>query len=156
MRDTEFREHRRNREERAKEGVALHAKLQIGAVGGLASDLETGQREHANFLVDDLLARPDGKLLPGYFAFLLRFPDEATAFTETVEWIRMRKRFWIATQHHIDMSQVAIHTDSFWRRHHEIGGWGTLLLRTIFGIGADMNDFLGITQLVHHLVALVK
>src|SRR3974377_1381266 len=156
MRDTEFREQRRNREERAKEGVALHAKLQIGAVGGLAGDLKAGQREHADFFVDDLLARPDGKLLPGYFAFLLRFPDEASAFTDTVERIGVRKSLGIAAQYDTDVGQIAIHSDSFWRRHHKVGSWGALLLRTVFWVGANVDDFLGVAQFVNNFVPLVE
>ena len=64
-------------EECAEEGVALHAELEVGAVGGLARDLEAGQREDANVLVDDLLAGPDGQVLPGALAFRVGLPDQA-------------------------------------------------------------------------------
>ena len=70
-------EDRRHGKERAKERVALHAQLQVGAVGRVAGDLEAGQRVHANLLVDDLLARPHGQPLPRLLALLLRLPDQA-------------------------------------------------------------------------------
>src|SRR5208283_5499346 len=52
----EFAKQRRNREKCAQEGVPLHAKLKIGAIGRGARDLEPRQGEHADVLVDDLLA----------------------------------------------------------------------------------------------------
>ena len=59
LRDAELLQQAADRKECAEEGVALHAQLQIAAVGRLAGDFEAGQREDANLLVDDLLARPD-------------------------------------------------------------------------------------------------
>src|SRR5207249_11904179 len=44
--DAELVEERRDGEERAEERIPLHAQLQVGAVGGLARDLESRQREH--------------------------------------------------------------------------------------------------------------
>lgn len=51
--------------------VGVHAKLQVGAVGGLAGNLEARQREHADFLGDNLLAGPQRQLLPRHLAFLV-------------------------------------------------------------------------------------
>ena len=72
--DGELVEERADGEERAEKCVALHAQLQVGAVGGFFGDGEAGQREDANLLVDDLLARPERQLLPGVRAFLIGLP----------------------------------------------------------------------------------
>ena len=92
-RDAEFLEQRRHGEERAEERVALHAQLQVGAIGRLARDLEAGQREDADLLLDDLLARPQRQPLPRLLAFFLRLPDEAAALGHAVERVGMRERF---------------------------------------------------------------
>ena len=62
--DAELLEQGADGEECAEEGVALHAELQVAAVGGLFGDVEAGQREDADVLVDDLLARPEGQAAP--------------------------------------------------------------------------------------------
>ena len=59
LRDAELVQQAGDGEEGAEERVALHAELQVAAVGGLARDFKAGQREDANVFVDDLLARPD-------------------------------------------------------------------------------------------------
>ena len=58
LRDAELLQHGADGEEGAEEGVALHAELKIGAVGGFAGDFEAGQSIDANLFLDDLLARP--------------------------------------------------------------------------------------------------
>ena len=154
--DTEFSQQRRHLEERTEKSVALHAELQVGAIGGLAGDLESRQGEDADLLRDDLLARPQRQLLPRHLAFLVRLPHQASALGESVERIGVRERLRIATQHHGHVAQVAIDANALRRSHHEVGGGGSLLLGTVLGIGADVNDFLGIAQLVDDLVALVE
>ena len=69
----------RDGEEGAEEGVALHAELKVGAVSCLAGDFKARQREDANVLLDDLLARPERQVLPRVFAFFVRLPDETAA-----------------------------------------------------------------------------
>ena len=75
--DAELLQQGADREEGAEEGVALHAELKVGAVGRLAGNFETGQREDANVFLDDLLAGPEGQVLPRALAFRIRLPDEA-------------------------------------------------------------------------------
>ncbi len=71
----EFLEQRRDREERAQERVALHAQLQVAAFGGLPRNLEAGQREHADVLVDESACRAQiGQPLPRLLAFFLGLP----------------------------------------------------------------------------------
>ena len=77
--DAEFLEQRRHGEERAEERVALHAQLQVAAIGGLPGNLEPRQREDADLLLDDLLAGPQREPLPRLLAFLLGLPDETAA-----------------------------------------------------------------------------
>src|SRR5439155_17244248 len=88
--DSEFLEERGDGEERAEEGVALHTQLEVAAFGRLARDLKTRQREHADVLVDDLLARPHREPLPRLRAFFLRLPHEAAALRHAVERVGMR------------------------------------------------------------------
>ncbi len=54
-------------EERALEGVALHAQLQIGVAGFFARDLERIEIEDADLVVDDVLLRPHREGLPDRF-----------------------------------------------------------------------------------------
>ena len=64
LRDAEFLQEWRHREERAEERVALHAQLKVATVGRLSRDVEARQREDADVLVDDLLARPRAAAAP--------------------------------------------------------------------------------------------
>ena len=57
-RNPEVLQHRRDREERPQKRVALHAELKVAAVSRFARDLEARQREDADVLIEDLLARP--------------------------------------------------------------------------------------------------
>ncbi len=77
LRDAELLQHRADGEECSEEGVALHAELKVGAVGRLAGDFKARQREDANVLLDDLLARPEGQVFPRALAFSVRLPDQA-------------------------------------------------------------------------------
>ena len=74
LRDAELLQQRAYREECAEECIALHAELQVGAVRRLAGNLKAGQREDANIVVDDLLARPDGKRSPTRVRLSRRIP----------------------------------------------------------------------------------
>ena len=149
-------EQRRHREERAQEGVALHSQLQVGAIGGVARDLETRQRVNANILVDDLLARPQRQPLPGLLAFLVRLPHQAAALGHSVQRIGVREGLGVAAQHDVHVAQVAIHAHALGGGDHEVGSRRAFLFRSVFRIGADVNDFLGIAEFVHDFVAIVE
>ena len=132
------------REECAEEGVALHAELEIGAVGGLAGDVKAGQGEDANLVVDDLLARPDGQVLPGALALGVRLPDERAAGLNAVERVGVGEGLGIAAEDGGDVAQIAVDANALLGRDHEVAGRRALLLRAVLGIGADVDDFLGI------------
>ena len=87
LRDAELLQHGADGEEGTEEGVALHAELKVGAVGGFAGDFEAGQSVDANVLLDDLLARPEGKVLPRALAFGIGLPDQSAAGLDAVERI---------------------------------------------------------------------
>ena len=152
--DAELGEHRRDREEGAQEGVALHAQLEVGAVGGLAGDPEAAQGEDADLLVEDLLAGPGGQPLPGLVALFLGLPDEGAALGHAVERVRVGEGLGVAAEDHGDVAQVAVHPDALGGHHQEVGGGGALLLRAVLGVRADVDDLAGPAQVVHHLVAL--
>ena len=154
--DPEFLEQRRDREEGAEERVALHAQLQVGAVGGFPRNLEPGQHEHADLLLDDLLAGPQRQPLPRLLALFLGFPDETAALLHAVERIVVGERLRIAAQHDVDVAQVAVHPDALRRGDHEVGGRRAFLFRSVFRIRPDVDDFLGIAEFVDDLVALVE
>ena len=119
-------------------------------------DSETRQRKDANFLFDDLLARPERQPLPGLLAFLVRLPDQAAALGHSIQRIGVGECLGIAAEHHVHVAQVAVHADSFRRGDHEVRGRRAFLFRAVFRIGADVNDFLGIAKFVHDFVAFVE
>ena len=146
--DSEFVEQGADGEECAEEGVALHAELQIATIGGLLGDGEAGQREDANVLVDDLLARPQRQTLPGLLAFFVGFPQQAAALGHAVERVGVGEGFGVAAENDGDMAQVAVDTDAVFGGDHEVAGGRAFFLGTVFGIGADVDDFLGVAEVV--------
>ncbi|MCG3162481.1 MAG: hypothetical protein JMDDDDMK_03736 [Acidobacteria bacterium] len=154
--DAELFEQPRNGEERAEESVALHAQLQIGAVGRFARNLEAGQREDADFMLDDLLARPQRQPLPRPFALLFGFPHQAAAFGHAVERVGMSEGFGIAAEHDIDVAQIAIHAHPRRRRNQEILSRRAFFLGAVFRISADVDDLFGIAEFVRHAIAFVN
>ena len=154
--DAEFLEQRRHREERAEERVALHAQLKVGAIGGISGNLEPGQREDANLLLDDLLAGPQGQPLPRLLALLVGLPDETAALRHPVERVAVGKGFRVAAEDDGDVTQVAVHPDPFRRGDHEVGGRRPLLFGPVFRVRADVDDLLGIPEFVDDLVAVVQ
>jgi hypothetical protein len=56
----------RDAEERAKEGIALHAELQLGLGGGFAGDVEARQDEDADVVFLNELAVLRRDALPGH------------------------------------------------------------------------------------------
>ena len=64
--------------------------------------------------------------------------------------------FGIAAEHNRDVAQIAIHSNALGSGDHEVGSRRALFLGTVFRVGADVDDFLGIAPLVHHFVAIVK
>ena len=131
-------EHGAHREERAQKRIALHAQLQVGAVRRLARNVKAGQREHANILVDNLLARPQRQVLPRALAVRVRLPHQAAAFLNSVQRIGVRKRLGIAAEHHGHVAQIAVHANAILGRDHEVTGRRALLFRPVLGIGADV------------------
>ena len=54
------------------------------------------------------------------------------------------------------MAKVAVDADAVFGGNHEVAGGGALLFRTVLGVGADVDDFLGIALVVDEAVALVE
>ena len=115
-----------------------------------------GQREDADLLVDDLLARPERQPLPRLLAFFLRLPDQAAALGHAVERVGVGERLRIAAEHDVDVTQIAVHPDPFRRRDHEVRGRRALLLGPVLRVRADVDDLLRVAELVDDLVALVE
>ena len=154
--DAEFLQQGADGEECAEEGIALHAELKVGAIGGLAGDFEAGQRVDANVLLDDLLARPDGEVLPCALAFCVGLPDEGAAGLDAVERIAVGEGLGIAAEDGGDVAQIAVDANAVLGGNHEVAGGRALLFRTVLGVGADVDDFLGIAVVVDEAVALVE
>jgi hypothetical protein len=114
----------------------------------LLGDGEAGQREDANVFIDDLLARPDGQPLPGLLAFLVRLPDQAAALLHAVERVGVGEGLGIAAENDGDVAQIAVDADAVFGGDHEVAGGRALLLGAVLGIGADVDDFLGIAEVV--------
>ena len=148
LRDAKLLKQGADPEKRAEKCVALHPELQIAAVSGVARDVEAGQREDADLLLDDLLARPQGQVLPGVLAVHVRLPDQAAALLHAVERIGVRECLGIAAENDGDVAQIAIDANTLFGRDHEVAGRRALLLGAVLGIGADVDHFLGIAQFV--------
>ena len=127
-RNTELIEQRADLEEGAEKCVALHAELQIAAVGGLAGNVEARQGEDANVLVDNLLARPDWKLLPRLLAFLVALPHKSSALLNAVQRIGVSECLGITAQNSGHVAQVAVDANTVLGRHHKVAGRRALLL----------------------------
>src|SRR5262249_22861153 len=155
LRDAELVEERRHGKKAAQERVPLHTKLEVAPVGGLAGDFEPRQGKDPYLLLDDLLTRPEREPFPGLLAFLVRLPEQASALRHPVERVGVRKCLRIAAQDDVDVTEVAIDPDALRRRNHEVGGWRTLLLRSVFWVRADVNNLLRITELIDDAVAFV-
>ena len=84
----------------------------------------------------------------------IRLPNQAAAFLHAVERIGVRERLGIAAENDGHVAQIAVDANAILGRDHEVAGGRALLLRTVLGIGADVNDFLGIAQIVLQSVAL--
>ena len=54
------------------------------------------------------------------------------------------------------MAQIAVDADAILGGDHEVAGGRALLFRAVLGIGADVDDFLGIALVVDQAVALVE
>src|SRR5215472_1286562 len=130
--------------------------MEVGAIGRLSGDLEAWQREHADLLLNDLLARPVRQPLPRLFTLFFGFPHQAATLGHAIERVGMCERLWITAKHDADMPKIAIDANPFGSCHHEIGSWGALFFGSIFGIGADVNDFLGVAEIIDYLVALIE
>ena len=122
--------------------------LTVAAVRCLAGDVEAGQREHADLLLDDLAARPDGQALPRLFAGLVRLPHEAPAFGHPIEGVGVGEGLRVAAEDDIDVAEIAVDADAIGGGDHEVGRRRALLLRAVLRIGADVDDFLGVAEVV--------
>ena len=95
-----------------------------------------------------------GRLLPRVLAFHVRLPNQAAALLHAVERIGVREGLGIAAENDRHVAQIAVDANAVLGRDHEVAGRRALLLRTVLGIGADVNHFLGIAQVVLQAVAL--
>ena len=66
----------------------------------------------------------------------------------------MGERLGIAAENDGHVAQIAVDANAILGRDHEVAGGRALLLRTVLGIGADVNHFLGIAKIVFQSVAL--
>ena len=73
-----------------------------------------------------------------------------------VERIGVGEGLGIAAENDGDVAQIAVHADAVFGGDHEVAGGRALLLRSVLGVGADVDDFLGIAQVVDQAVALVE
>ena len=60
----------------------------------------------------------------------------------------------IAAEDDIDMAQIAVDANTVFSGDHEVAGGRALLFRTILGVGADVDDFLGVAEVIDEAIAL--
>ena len=65
-----------------------------------------------------------------------------------VERVGVGEGLGIAAENDGDVAQVAVDADALLGGDHEVAGGRALFLRAVLGIGADVDDFLGIAELV--------
>ena len=81
-------------------------------------------------------------------AFLVGLPDEAAALLHAVERVGVGEGLGVAAEDDGHVAQVAVDADALLGGDHEVAGGRALLLGAVLGIGADVDDFLGIAELV--------
>ena len=81
------------------------------------------------------------------------FPDEGPAFDQTSDRIHVGEGFGIATKDDVHVAQIAIDADAFGSGGHEVFGGKTLLFRTVFRVGGNVDDFLRVALVVDHVIA---
>jgi hypothetical protein len=124
-------------EERALEGDALHAQLQLGGPGLLAGDLEGVEVEHADLVVDDELLRPEREAGPGLLAEV-GLDDEEAALLQAGQRVAVAEHGRVGREHDVDEDVFAVDADRLRRRREVVGGGLALLLRAVFRIGLDV------------------
>ena len=83
-------------------------------------------------------------------------PRPGAALLHAVERIGVREGLGIAAEHDGHVAQIAVDANAVLGGDHEVAGRRALLLGAVLGVGADVNDFLGIAQVVDQAVALVE
>ena len=68
----------------------------------------------------------------------------------------MSEGLGIAAENDGDVAQIAVDANTVFGGDHEVAGGRALLFRTVLGVGADVDDFLGIALVVDEAVALVE
>jgi len=126
---------RAHAEERAEEGIPLHAELQLGLVGRRARDFETRQNKDAHVVLGDPLPVARRDPLPCDLGRFARLPHEAAALLEAFERIGVRERLRVAAEHDVDMVQLAVHLDRRGRDGEIVIRGRAFFFRAVFRVG---------------------
>ncbi len=152
--DVEVLQQGRDLEERTEEGVALHAQLEFRPGGRLLRDVEAGQREDADLFLDDRAPVFRRDSLPRLLGRLVRFPDEHAAVDHAVERIDVGERLRVATEHDIDVAQVAVHPRALRTGDEKESGGRAFLFRTVLRVGRDVDHLADVAARVAHVALL--
>ena len=68
----------------------------------------------------------------------------------------MRESLGVAAEDDGHVAQVAVDSDAILGGNHEVAGGRALLFRPVLGIGADVDDLLGIAVVIFQPVAFVE
>ncbi len=128
-------------EERTQKCISLHSQLQVRPVGRVSCDVKAWQDKQPNLPVDDFLPQMLRDACPGFFRRFITFPHESAAIGHAIQRVHMSERLGIAAQHHVHVSQVAVHTNTFRGNHQEVGRRCAFLFRPVFRVGAHMQNF---------------
>ena len=129
----------RGMEERALEGVALHAQLQIGVGGFLARDAERIQVKDMDVVVGDELLRVHREGGPQRGGIRqVALDDEHAALFQARHRVGMQEDLRIGRQHDIDLGVFAVDADWFRRGGQVVGGGLPLFLGAVFRIRLDV------------------
>ena len=128
-------------EECPKKGIALHPQLQVRPLSRRPGDLKTGQNEDPDIVFLNKFAVMGGDAFPGGLRRIGGFPDKASATIDPGEGVGVGKGLRIATEHHVDMVELAVYTDAFGGNGKIVVCGRTFFLRPVFGVGHDEELF---------------
>jgi hypothetical protein len=98
------------------------------------------------FLSMICLRAQSGNCSQACFALLIGLPNQRAALGHAVERVGVGEGLGVAAENHGHVAQIAVDADAILGGDHEVRGRRALLLRAVLGIGADVDDFLGIAE----------
>ena len=143
----------RHFEKGTQKRVALHPQLQIGPVGGIVGDLESGQGENLDVVFFHKIAVFLRDAFPGHLGRFVRLPDERSAAFQPGQRVGVSEGLGITAEDDIHVIQLAVDPHRTRGRDEIVVGRRAFFLRAVFRVGIDEETFLA-AFLFEHLTEL--